>query len=268
MTDKYVWYFYSASKSFGNEPYFLHRDEIPNTGFSSLYAVTEETARGLCEAGHTRGFKGCVWSERISLDFDSYEAATRAQLTLEEQGYDYIMYDTGGRGCHIAILRNSEPSHIIPLLDKAWARKAFPECDSSVYSHLHLFRLPGTVHEKTGRPKRKVYEKRGKALVIDRGILNGRTFYNGNGSGVCDNGRSVFDLYHVMKNVRPVSEGKRHASLVSLCYGLKNAGITEVSVIRSWLYETNKLFTEPKEESEIEQIIRSICEVDPEKGKL
>lgn len=247
----------SSIKSHTAVPHLVDRVEGLQ-GFTSLYAVTQETAQAIEQAGTTSHFKGVVWSERLWLDFDSYEAAAAAERRLKEMGYGFHAYDSGGRGVHFGILRDTAPSHLLPAQDKAWATEHFPDTDPSIYSHLHLFRLPGTVHESTGRKKTLVLQVPGPALTHPKWE---NTYDTRRLSHSVSNGsdpRSVFDHFRVMSNTRPVPVGERHASLVRLCYALRDDARLSPFMALWWLGEANKLFDLPKTSEELEQITRSI----------
>lgn len=261
MNELYSHYVYSTGTHYGNSPLVVHRNRLPAWGFSSLYAVTEETARGIKEAGSTARFAGCVWNERLWLDFDSYKHKEAVIATLKDYNFNFVVYDSGNRGIHVGVLRDASPSHLLPYQDKEWAQAVFPEADMSIYSHLHLFRLPGTVHEVGGRPKEQIYKQDGQVLVLPKwerkdairsSVVSGDNAANS--SGV-----SVFESNRVMMNTIPTRNGERHPTLLKLMYGHKEAG-TPLDMARWWLQETNKLCETPKSEQELEHILLSVYE--------
>lgn len=257
----FIYRVYSPGLYYSAKPCFLDPDALGSkTGFASLYAVSDETRKAIEQVGTTKEFAGCVWSERLWLDVDSYEAAEKVENRLKEMGYDYIAYDTGGRGAHFGIARDTAPSHVLPAQDKAWVKKHFPEpeVDKSLYTHLHLFRIPGTLHGTTGKPKVLVSRQSGKVLVHEpykpsenRSIA---TFSN---VGAPSGTGSIFDNFSIMSQTGPARNGNRHPTLVRLAYALK-AGSIPIDKAYWWLSETNKMFEEPKGEQEIEKIIKDI----------
>lgn len=252
----YCYYLYSSTASYGANPTFVVFDKIPSEGFCSLYAITKEAAEAIRQEGTTKGFKGVVWSERLWLDFDDHGAARRAESRLKEIGYDYVCYTTGNRGMHFGILRDHSPSHLLPALDKSWVKQNFPEADSSIYTHLHPFRIPGTKHEKTGRTKELLYGRRGSALILPpfkKEELQIDT------SGQSD-GKSVFDCFFVMANTVPVDSGQRHQTMIRLLNALKNDAGVPMDIALWWTAEWNKMLLEPKEDYELEKAVRSIYE--------
>lgn len=264
MNEKYhCFHIYSPGLYYSAEPVFHSGIALDSkTGFASLYAVSGQDREAIEQAGTTKGFAGVVWGQRLWLDVDSYEAADKVETKLKEMKYDYVAYDTGGRGAHFGILRNSAPSHLLPAQDRAWAKKHFEsEADTSIYTHLHLFRLPGTIHASTGKPKVLVTRQSGESLIYAKldNIIPSSSGNLGTLSTLQSdsNSRSVFDNFDIMAQTGPARNGNRHPTLVRLAYSLKGASVP-VDKSFWWLCEANKMFPEPKDEKEIEKIVRDV----------
>lgn len=251
----YCYYLYSDSKSYGHRPRFIHRDSLPRLGFASLYAVTKDTAEAIEQAGTTKGFKGVVWSETLEVDVDSYSAAEAVAARLSGNCLEFMEYDSGGKGHHFSIRRNSAPSHLLPYADKEWVKHRLPEGDCSIYTHLHPFRLEGTVHESTGSKKKWIQYSPGKTLNVPVFEFEEVATPPLTGSSV---ERSIFDMQRVMANSIPQHNGERHAALVRLLYALKETAQVDPDTARWWVGEVNKMFEEPKSEEEIWKLVQSI----------
>lgn len=256
MKERYTFYVHSNSKRYPLPPVFVS-GLSGLQGFSSLYAVTEEDAAALARTGTIAGFNGNVWSERLWIDCDTYAAADQVEAILREMELDFIAFDTGNRGAHFGVLRDAAPSHLLPRLDREWVRHHLPAgaADTSIYTTLHLFRLPGTVHETGGRPKRLVLEQSGK--VLKHGPLPEK-YVASPTNVVSDKVKSIFQCYPVMKNTVPTKVGTRHATYVKLLYSLRDEMGADIGVARFWLGEVNKMAEEPKTEQELEQLVGSI----------
>lgn len=242
---------------YGDRLHFVHGDTLgDHKGFQSLYAVCKEDAEALQQAGTAKGFKGVVWSERLQIDCDCNEDADRVRLYLKENSYDYMEYSTGNRGSHFGILRNSNPSHLLPQQDRAWVRKRFPFADLSIYSHLHLFRLSGTLHEKTGRPKELVFQQDGKGVEHETVDLSEYDIPD-SPSPLSSIEGSILDDFQIAHYSFPAMVGNRHYSLVNVCYGLHRLSVSEANA-RWYLNEVNKRYKDPKETTEIDKIIQTI----------
>jgi len=261
MHDDYSFYLYSSGPHYGvGDPVFLHVSELEGKqGFSSLYAVTESTAKAISEAGTTKGFKGVVWSPFLWLDIDGYDKCEAVEQRLKEMGYGYVSYDTGGRGGHFSITHGNIPSHALPSQHKQWVQEHFPESDTSIYTHLHPFRLVGTEHEKTGRKKLQLGAENGKSLILPpfTEITGRRTGSDFSAPNLVSR-ESIFDNFFIQRNTQEVpQEGQRHSQLVRLIYALRDAGY-DINVARWWVSEANKRWMPPKSEEELEKAIRSI----------
>lgn len=252
-----------------NLPTFVDNDSLADyKGFSSLYSVDARTAEALQQAGTAGSFKGVVWSERLWLDVDTKglspeEAVNKLHLVetvLKTMEVDYVAYDSGGNpvigGGHFGILRSNPPSHLLPAQDREWAKKHFGAvADLSIYTHLHLFRLPGTVHEVTGRSKSVVSRQSGKSLTLpplSKSVPVLDAPFEVEGAR-----KSIFSNFNIMNNIGPQRNGERHLALVRLAFELKEHGVGPNQAL--WiLQENNLLFQEPKGQEELEKIVKDI----------
>lgn len=255
---EFHYYLVSPNNHIGRPPVFSNvaGAQAPTYNFASVYAIRKADAEAIHQAGTAAGFKGIVWSNRLWLDFDNMEAAERAERSLKETDYDFRVYDTGGgRGRHIGILRHAAPSHLLPLQDKAYAAASFPGCDLSLYWHLHLLRLPGAIHERTGKPKTLLYHREGKALVLPPYVPTEVVMPEVRQENSVR--PSIFSVWGVISNLAPLaSEGDRHAQLVRLAKALQaDANVTPEEAL--WVtMEVNRGFTLPKDEHEVEEIVK------------
>lgn len=259
--DGYEYFVYSPVKSHTTAPSFVHGTK-GLTGFSSLYAVTAESAKAIEQAGTTAQFKGVVWGERLWIDTDTYEAADEVEKRLREMEYGFVAYHSGGRGVHFGVDRVAAPSHLLPAQDKAWVQSHFQGCaDTSIYTHLHLFRLPGTVHETHNQEKQLVLEVPGKTLVHPRWEKKDVSIGTGLNSNVGSG--SIFDCARVMANTmwarkNRVPIGERHPTLVRITYALRDDAKASPDTALWWISEVNKLSEDPREPEHLEQIVRSV----------
>lgn len=251
----------SPTSVLGRPPQFYSSDVLRQKGctFASVYAVDEQTARAIQEtAGTAAGFKGVVWSQRLWMDFDSPEGASQARKRLKELNYEFVEYDTGGRGSHFGVTRLANPSHLLPLLDKHWTKTNFPGADLCLYWHLHLIRLPGTIHERTGRPKRLVSREPGNPLVLSNVLPSDEISQR----EVTQNGSrpSVFSVWQVVSQLTGVGVNGRHRHLVDLALALHNDASVSFDEAMWVTLEVNRGFEEPKGQEEVEKIVRWVYE--------
>ena len=257
-SNPYIYRIGSPTNSIGRPPKFYRSAELLPKGqsFGSVYAVSVEDAHFIEEAGTAAGYKGVVWSQRLWVDFDSEDGARAAQSKLKELGYDHVVYTTGGRGCHIGILRPSAPSHVLPLRDKQWVANNLPGADLSLYWHLHLIRLPGAVHERTGLAKRVLYKVEGRELILPPydPDANVRAFREV--SAEAGREGSIFQNWEIISQLTALNpNGSRHQHLVNISATLCNSsGINRDRAL--WIVqEVNRGFPEPKTEEEVEKIV-------------
>lgn len=260
MQELYKYYVHSEHKRHTLPPRFIERGAL-GQGFSSLYAVSAADAAAITAAGTTAGFKGVVWAERLWIDVDTFAAADEVEKRLKELNLGFIAYATGNRGAHFGIARDSEPSHLLPAQDKKWVREHFEGlADLSIYTHLHLFRLPGTVHETGGGEKRLVLEHPGNVLTLPAWKKDEGVYGSGDSSDVYSAGAndSIFRLFRVMSNSVPTKVGTRHPTYVRLLHALRDDAQVSPALARFWLGEVNKMAEEPRSDSDLDDLVRSI----------
>ncbi len=254
--DDWVYRIGSPTNRIGRPPRFFRSDKLVVNGarFASVYAVREMDAKAIEDTAQTcAGFKGIVWSRRLWIDFDSYEAANRAETRIKEMGYDFVVYDTGGRGRHLGVLRDVRPSHTLPAQDKEWVEEHFPEADLSLYWHLHLIRLPGAVHERTGRSKQRIRVYAGRELILQP-VRDTISATSSIGSTSTVSRSSIFNTWSIVSLLSRTGEGDRHRRMVRLSCALKEAQVTKEEAL--WVVlEVNRGFQEPKPEEEVIRIV-------------
>ena len=120
--------------------------------------------------GSIKGFaatKPVCHSDVVLLDFDDCKDEARKFYTfIKERGYTFRVYDSGNRSIHFHIKRDYIASSLLPKMDKAWVSKYAPKADLSLYSSMHFYRLPNTVHSETGKKKVLIEEVIGNNTLI------------------------------------------------------------------------------------------------------
>jgi hypothetical protein len=252
--DSFIYRIGSSDNILGRPPRFYSSTDLAGSGcrFASVYAVRKEDAEAIeTTSGTAAGFKGIVWSQKLWVDFDTYEAASEAEKTLDKLGLGYVVYDTGGRGKHIGINRDTKPSHTLPGQDKAWVQANLVGADLSLYWHLHLIRLPGAVHEKTGGIKKLIKRKEGNSVQLGQPKENEAVSVSEvtTSPGARN---SIFGTWSVMSNITPTGHRRQ---LVELAVALqRDVGVTTEEA--TWvLLEVNRGFNVPRDVDEIERIV-------------
>jgi hypothetical protein len=127
-----------------------------NTGYRSVFAWSREDADAAVAAGTVKVLKDRpAFADTIFVDFDNNkESAYAFRQRLLDEDFLYEMYTSGGRSIHFHISMVPQYDIRVPYSVRNFMQnfKQFAY-DPSVYNYCSLFRLSGTVHEKTGKPK-------------------------------------------------------------------------------------------------------------------
>lgn len=248
----YCWYLWKRNPT-DTSYMFVHRDDIPSSGFRSLYGVTEPTAKAIESAGTFEDFKGVVYEEKLWVDCDTEESSKAVETYLEETGLGYEKWTTGNRGAHFGINRKANPSQLLPAQDKAWCKARLSGIDMGLYSHLHLFRMAGCPHHKTGLRKALIKKVEGGFISHDSNFRPKREIESYE-TKPKDSFGSVFEDGWVMAWSAPQDHGDRNKALSNVAYRLAQRG-EDQSFTKRWLEHMNLMFGEPKPQSEINKIV-------------
>lgn len=241
----YLWKFAKDDGRFS----FFHQDELPDAGFSSVYGVSEEDAQKLVEAGSYAGFRGIVHNSTLWVDTDSDADSEAVERQLVKLRLAYSKWSSGNRGHHYGISRSAQASDILPALDKQWCEENIPQADLKLYSHLHLFRRPGHVHEKTGRPKVLVSESSGETLDLQNYELKPQEPR----PSASSLSTSIFEDEDIMNLAVPYSDGNRHRMFIILASRLADRG-EPYEFALGWVENVNRL-GDPLPTSKIQSIV-------------
>jgi len=150
--------------------YPLHlADEL--VGFRSVYAYPEDIRKIIDKNKSTARLNANaeVYSDVLLVDFDNNEeAANKAISFLKKEGWQVDVYTSGNRSVHLHVALEPMLGYWVPKAQRNWVATNMPGADLTFYHHSGMFRLPGTVHLKTGESKLLVESVKGKPLKIDR----------------------------------------------------------------------------------------------------
>jgi len=138
-------------------------------GFQSVFGYPPETAGWVKKHGSTKGMKhATVYCDTILVDYDDEpEVAEAAILYLRNHGHRFTVWDSGNRSVHLHVALEPIEGVWVPGAVKQWVRQYLRPSDLSFYHAAGMYRLPGTVHEKTGRAKVQTAEYQGNPVVIE-----------------------------------------------------------------------------------------------------
>lgn len=165
------WVEISDTAKHGTPPKLVPMEEAFNhTGFMSSYAYGTRVATWIENNASVK--YGCmgsmvglvssqqpVYTDRLLVDFDENPLEDAKKLTnyLREVGIQYSVWASGGRSYHVHIHCIGKEDWRVPTSQKhwiaSWADAMGAKVDLSVYHGASLFRLPNTVHDKTGKKK-------------------------------------------------------------------------------------------------------------------
>jgi len=150
------------------------------TGFRSLYGFSEEDAKVIVDEGASRGFSRFpVYAEQLVLDFDEgYDDNCKRMVKwCKQEGYSYTLWVSGSKGYHLEIEAVPKYSKEVPFSQQKLLQSLAIETDYSLYQHSRLYRLPNTVHAKTGKRK-VVQESYMGEYLLDYELLNSGYVFN------------------------------------------------------------------------------------------
>lgn len=233
---------------------------VRRTGFRSVYAFSEDDAKTIKEARNSRGFSRYIpHSSELFVDLDDPAFLDEALKNIEQLGWRYSLFQSGSKGYHIHVPHGMSSGYGLPSFHKEMALKVTPNADVSLYRNNSLFRLPGTIHAKTGRPK--LWLKSG-------GVLLPRIPFECAGEpetneikfsfGESDESELCLALGAIQGFLKNQPEtGRRYQTLWSIGKGLADGGLSNACT-RELLEVVNKSWPNPKEDSEVERCVRDV----------
>lgn len=234
-----------------DKPNIINIWNIPNSGFRSMYQV-DNLGKEWIEKNGLRGFNKSgnkVWSNLLFIDFDNNKQKAKDLFNkLKKEGIGFKLYFSGSKGFHFHVEREIEPSIYVPNSDKVFVKNISIGADISIYSHLHPFRIAGTLHEKTGKLKKLLYENKGKKYKINIIKSQEKNKYYSIPE------ISIFLDETIMSFSLGFKEGKRNYSMCFLGKLLKERG-ESVEFIQQWILNANLMNNPPLENEEINKII-------------
>lgn len=249
---KYDWALWKA-KVTDDSVRFVHVDDLPASGFASVYCFAEADAKSIGTLGTYRCFKGTVHCPLLKIDCDTEEASASTERRLVEAGIAYRKYSTGNRGHHYHIERTVLPSHMLPALDKAYVTEHFPGTDTSFYHHVGWYRQEGAVHGKTGEAKTLLADVQG--TVLDMSNLDVPFSAPGVVSASAEGGiKSIFGDSYLNILTVPYSGGERHNAYCKIAVRLD-----ELNQPLEWAFvylaNVNLMSVEPLADEELKRIL-------------
>lgn len=170
-----IWHLWNNIKYHPKPTVLVAREDLPqNVGFHSMYGYDDETAEWIMQNNGVSGLKYQgfkYYADVLFTDFDDDpHSAMQFIDLLRDWGIAHEVYRSGGRSIHVHVMTEPMFDQWVPNSHKEFMlslEKQFGiKCDISIYQPTAIYRLEGTVHEKTGRPKELIESTDGQLLTI------------------------------------------------------------------------------------------------------
>jgi hypothetical protein len=201
-----------------NDVRILEEDDLPNSGFRSVYCFADPDAASFSKSGYA-GFKGTVSSTVLFIDCDNQEGADEVRDGLKSLGLGFSTYATGRRGLHFHVPRVLVSSHLLPSMDKAFVQALSAKADFSFYHAVGFYRCIGAIHSQTGLKKTHVETVEGTLLDMANYELKVKSKerrpmnFGSMDSAFAD---------HILQSLTvPLNHGERHKRLIEIGLALR-----------------------------------------------
>lgn len=246
--------YYEWSRHLSHSGVFITEEKLgkivanaPDPGYSSLYGFLEKpsSAIGLN--------KKSVYAEEITLDLDGGDDELAiAEEILQEYGYGYRVYSSGGKGYHVMIPHYPASGLHLPYSHLRWVQDHKLPHDVTLYQHGRLLSLPGRIHPKTKQRKRLVKEVLGEMAFVhiqEPEIVVAEPKF----SDADDLKTAVVRLCSLVVN--GPSQGDRHMTLWKMARDMMKAG-WDFDTSLDILLTINDTWENPKTEKEVRKAVR------------
>lgn len=254
----FLFEFRSQKARVGVPTYVGFSDLFNLQGFGSVFGVTLEQAAENVKRGATNGANYEVYCDTLLVDFDDCtEAAQQFGRFLKQQNIAFIEAHSGGRSEHFHVTIEPMFGVDVPNSLRQWVAIHAPRADVSIYQPNGMFRLFGTKHHKSGKPKRVTSTNDGRRLYItyvEKEWRDPSSF-----SGVTDI-EGVFLQALSLLNCEP-TVGNRHQILWSLaktCSDCLGDAPDLRATVEGIIYAVNGQWQNKKEEKDLQRILRDI----------
>jgi hypothetical protein len=190
------------------------------------------------------------------MDFDDDEpSAAEAYYTLINLGVGFEVWDSGGRSIHIHLPHSPITGYSLAYTHKKFIIDNNIRCDMSLYEEGRLFRLEGTVHLKTFKPKILLETVPGNLLHLERLEPPPKSYESyGASEGIAD---MVLTLSSVLDN--GIQRGRNaHATFFRITAALAHAGFSAEFALELLNRVNETLVDDPANEADFNKSISNI----------
>lgn len=235
---------------------FKKLQALRDTGYTSVYAFSEEDALKIKQSGNSSGFGQYeVYSDEIIIDIDNPTDLNPTVRKLVMEGLAYDLYSSGSKGYHIVVpLDKMYHGYNVPYSQRKWVEDRLIKCDTSVYRHGSLISLPGRVHPKTGQKKELIRQESGKRATLQL-VDPPMPKFNLQDDSLVGSLESGLRMAY-FSCVSPPTEGGRHMTLWKIAKCLAEAGLSYEAGLEL-LITVNETWPNPKDENEVQRAASS-----------
>lgn len=230
---------------------------MQRTGFRSVYAFSEEDALLIKSRESSKGLNQFeVYSDRLVLDIDTGDIkdVENIEKFCNDRDLTYSVFFSGSKGYHVEIPTKPKASIHLPITHKILADRISAVVDKSIFRHGSLYRLPGTIHKKTGNPKVLLNSVEG-LCVLDFDIKTPEpTKFNPVEIEPEEDIKWALARAGGLFGQEP-GLGNRHACFWKTAKSLFDAGFSD-EFVEELLLKINESWANPKEENEVIRAIR------------
>lgn len=225
----------------------------PTHLFYSMYEFTGEALEKVQNSKSTAGLQGLpMKSDTLYIDLDSLDLELVEKVCNALSGLDYVLLESGGKGYHWHV-----PHQEVTSPDLIYSHKQFIKdlglsdiVDTSIYRESGIIRREGTLHDVTGRPKKRIKVNVGTQLhlpIIEKPELPD-----------IESEEDLIADWKFRQNLlryKEIGVGGRHIHFYILWKNGLRAGRSEAQVSED-IHWFNEMLDEPKEEAQLDKEIR------------
>ena len=226
-------------------------------GFRSIYGFDEASCAYFESISRVKGSRGfTVYADKLFIDFDDMpDQAEKLYHILRQMEVGFEVWHSGNRSIHIEIPHNPLWSKHMPYTHKMFLKNLGVNCDWSIYSTARIFRLPGTVHQKTLKKKEILEVVTGRLMTLEplEEPDNLRSYDTTEDDG-------IMELFATLTRFinRPPIKGERHMEFFKVVATCRSGGFSQEFTNELLLKLANELTEEDLDESTSEQLINSV----------
>jgi len=213
----------------------LSTTPIADSNFRSVYGYPPPAAEHITAQGNVRGlYDFAVQSSTLFIDVDEDDHLDEIEKIVAGLGVGYSVWRSGNRGLHFHIDMKSYTSKHLPYSQKKFIESLglADKVDLTLYRHHSIFRVPGAVHQETGKVKTLIREVAGPVLeiqIVEEPIPEYTTLETGDSVSVARFRRNLLQKRGV---------GQRHNHLYILFQSGIKAG-HDADTVLEWMYWWN-----------------------------